>query len=68
MWETAAFVAGLTLVAAGTLSLLYPLRWIGIKTRAIALVVIATCFLVVALGAEMLDSYLVYLAFTFAFT
>src|SRR5438270_58287 len=67
MWETAAFVAGLTLVAAGTLSLLYPLRWIGIKTRAIALVVIAAGFLVVALGAELLDSYLVYLGFTFAF-
>ena len=67
MWETAAFVTGFTLVAAGTLSLLYPLRWIGIKTRAIALVVIAAGFLVVALGAELLDSYLVYLGFTFAF-
>jgi len=67
MWETAAFVAGVTLVAAGTFSLLYPLRWIGIKTRAIALVVIAAGFLVVALGAELLDSYLVYLGFTFAF-
>src|SRR5438477_12729840 len=67
MWETAAFVAGFTFIAAGTLSLLYPLRWIGIKTRAIAVAVTAAGFLVVALGAELLDSYLVYLGFTFAF-
>jgi hypothetical protein len=63
MWETAAFAAGLVLVTAGALSLIYPLRWIGIRTRAIAFAVVATGFLVIALAAEMVDSYLVYLGF-----
>ena len=67
MRETAAFVAGSVLVAVGTISVLYPLRWIGITTRGIALVIIAGGFLVVALGAQMLDSYLLYLGFAFAF-
>jgi hypothetical protein len=67
MRETAAFVAGFTLVAAGMLALVYPLHWIGIRSRGFALVVIAIGFLVVAWGAETLDSYLVYLGFTFAF-
>lgn len=66
MWETAAFVAGFVLVAAGILSLVYPFRWIGIKTRGVALVIVTAGFLVVALGAEMLDSYLVYLGLTCA--
>jgi hypothetical protein len=63
MWETAALAAGATLVTVGTLSLIYPLRWIGIKTRPIALLVVAAGFLVIALGLEMIDSYLVYLGF-----
>ena len=67
MWETAAFFAGFALVAAGILSLIYPLRWIGIRSRGSALVVVAAGFLVVALGAEILDSYIVYLGFAFAF-
>jgi hypothetical protein len=66
MWEASAFAVGAVLVAAGALSLLYPLRWIGIRTRGVGLVVIAAGFLVVALGAEMLDSYLVYLGFALA--
>jgi hypothetical protein len=67
MWETTALAIGFALVTAGGVSLVYPLRWVGIKTRGIALVVIATGFLVVSIGTEMLDSYLVYLGFAFAF-
>src|SRR5256885_16140769 len=67
MWETAAFFAGFALISAGILSLIYPLRWIGIRSRGSALVVVAAGFLVVALGAEILDSYIVYLGFAFAF-
>ena len=66
MWEASAFVLGAVLVAAGALSLLYPLRWVGIRTRGVAFVVIAAGFLVVALGTQMLDSYLVYLGFVLA--
>jgi hypothetical protein len=66
MWQASAFAVGAVLVTAGALSLLYPLRWIGILTRATAFVVIAAGFLVVALGAEMLDSYFVYLGFALA--
>jgi hypothetical protein len=66
IWEASAFAAGAALVVAGALSLLYPLRWIGIRTRAIAFVVIAAGFLVVALGAGMLDSYFVYFGFALA--
>src|SRR6476620_7762070 len=67
MWETAAFAVGLVLVAAGVFSFVYPLRWIGIRTRAMALVVIAAGFLVVAPGTQMQDSYAVYLGFAAAF-
>jgi hypothetical protein len=67
MWDTAAFAAGFLLITAGALSLLYPVRWIGIKTRAAALMVISGGFLVVALAARWLDSYLVYLGLTLAF-
>ena len=66
MWEASAFVVGAMLVAAGVLSLLYPLRWVGIRTRGIAFAVIAAGFLVVALGAGMLDSYFVYFGFALA--
>src|SRR2546423_494660 len=67
MWETAAFGAGFLLVAAGALSLIYPLRWIGVRTRFAALVAVTAGFFVVALGAKMLDSYLVYLGLALAF-
>jgi len=66
MWEASAFVTGAVLVIAGALSLLYPLRWVGIRTRGIAFIVIAAGFLAVALGTQMLDSYLVYLGFALA--
>jgi hypothetical protein len=66
-WETAAFATGFLVVAIGASSLLYPLRWVGIKTRAIALFTMAVGFLVVALVAAMVDSYLVYLGLAFAF-
>ena len=67
MWELALFAAGFLVVAAGLFSLIYPLRRVGIATRAIALVVIAAGFFLVALGAEMVDSYFVYLGFAGAF-
>lgn len=61
MLESILLVAGLALVVAGALSFLYPLRWLGISTRGIAVLVMAGGFLVVAIGTGMLDSYLVYL-------
>jgi hypothetical protein len=67
MWEAVTFGAGFALVVAGALSFVYPIRWAGIKTRPTALMVIAAGFLVVSLGARMLDSYAVYLGLAFAF-
>jgi hypothetical protein len=67
MWEAVTFGLGIALAVAGAFSLIYPLRWAGIKTRPRALMVIAAGFLVVALGAQMVDSYAVYLGFAFAF-
>lgn len=67
MWEAVTFGVGFALVVAGAFSFVFPLRWVGIKTRPMALIVIAAGFLVVALGVRMLDSYAVYLGFAFAF-
>ena len=67
MWETGAFALGFGLVVVGAISVVYPLHRLGIKTRVMALVVAAIGFLVVALGARLLDSYLVYLGFVVAF-
>jgi hypothetical protein len=66
-WETAAFATGFLVLAIGAISLLYPLRWLGVKTRAIALITMAAGFLIVALGAQLIDSYLVYLGLALAF-
>src|SRR5688572_6030915 len=57
------FYAGFALVALGALSAIRPIRRLRIRTRAAALLVLATGLLLVAIGAEMLDSYLVYLGF-----
>jgi hypothetical protein len=65
--EAVTFGVGFALVVAGAFSFVYPLRCVGIMTRPTALIVIAAGFLVVALGARMLDSYAVYLGFAFAF-
>ena len=67
MLESVLLVAGFALVLAGALSFLYPLRWLGIPTRGIAVLVMAAGFLVVAIGAGMIDSYLVYLGLTLFF-
>lgn len=67
MLESVLLGAGLALVLAGALSFLYPLRWLGIPTRGIAVLVMAGGFLVIAIGAGMIDSYLVYLGFTLFF-
>jgi hypothetical protein len=64
MIELVLFGAGFALTVAGALSVLYPLRWLRIRTRGAALMVIAGGFFLVALGAEMIDSYVVYLGFT----
>lgn len=63
MLERVLFYAGFALLAVGGLSFIYPLRWFRIRTRAAALLVVAAGLLMVAIGAEMLDSYLVYLGF-----
>src|SRR5947207_7669402 len=67
MFESILFYAGFALVLAGALSLIYPLRWLRIRTRGVALLVMATGFLVVAIGAGMVDSYAAYLGFTLFF-
>jgi hypothetical protein len=67
MLESALFCAGFVLVVIGALSFLYPLRWLGISTRGIAVFVMAGGFLLIAAGAELVDSYFVYLGFTLFF-
>ena len=67
MLELVLLVAGSALILAGALSCVYPLRWLGISTRGIAVLVMAAGFLVVAIGTGMIDSYLVYLGFTLLF-
>jgi hypothetical protein len=67
MLESVLLIAGLAAILAGVLSFLYPLRWLGIRTRGMAVLVMAGGFLVVAIGAGMIDSYFVYLGFTFFF-
>ena len=67
MLESVLLVAGLAIVLAGALSVLYPLRWLGISTRGIAVLVMAGGFLVAAIGGGMVDSYLVYLGLTLFF-
>lgn len=64
MLESVLLVIGLALALAGALSFLYPLRWLGISTRGIAVLVMTGGFLVVAIATGMIDSYLVYLGFT----
>jgi hypothetical protein len=63
MWESVLIGAGFALVLAGALSCIYPLRWLGIRTRGGALLIIAGGFLVVAIGMGLIDSYLAYLGF-----
>src|ERR1700694_214159 len=50
MLESVLLGAGLVLVLAGALSFIYPLRWVGIRTRGIALLKIAGGFLLVAVA------------------
>jgi hypothetical protein len=67
MSESVFLGAGIGLVLAGALSFLYPLRWLAIPTRGIAVFVMAGGFLLIAIAAGMIDSYLVYLGFTLFF-
>jgi hypothetical protein len=67
MPESVLLRTGFALVLAAALSFLYPLRWLGIPTRGIAVLLMAGGFLVIAIGAGMIDSYLVYLGFTLFF-
>lgn len=67
MFESILFYAGFALILAGALSFAYPLRWLRIPTRGVALLVTAAGFLVVAIGAGMVDSYAAYLGFTLFF-
>ena len=64
MLESILFYAGFALILAGALSFIYPLRWLRIPTRGMALLVMAAGFLVVAIAAGMIDSFLVYFGFT----
>jgi hypothetical protein len=68
MLESVLFGAGFALVLVGALSFLYPLRWLGIPTRGIAVLVMAGGLLLVAIAADLIDSYLVYLGLTLFFT
>jgi hypothetical protein len=65
--ESILFCAGFALILAGALSFVYPLRWLRIRTRGTAVIVGAGGFLVVALAAKMVESYLVYLGFALFF-
>jgi hypothetical protein len=67
VFESVLFSAGLALILAGAASFIYPMRWLRIRTRGIAVAVLAIGFLLVALAAEMIDSYLVYFGFTLFF-
>ena len=67
MLESILFYFGFALILAGVLSIIHPLRWIRIPTRGVALLVMAGGFLLVAIGAGMVDSFLVYLGFTLFF-
>jgi len=67
MLESIVFGVGSALVLVGALSFLYPLRWLGIGTRGIAVLVMAGGFLLIAIVADLMDSYLVYLGFTLFF-
>jgi hypothetical protein len=67
MLESILFGTGLALVLVGALSFLYPLRWLGIPSRGMAVLVMAVGFLLVAIAADLIDSYLVYLSLTLFF-
>lgn len=67
MLESVLFGAGFVLILAGAFSCIYPLRWIGIRTRGIALLTITGGFLLVAIATGLIDSYLVYLGFVLFF-
>ena len=60
MFESILFWAGAALILAGALSFLYPICWLRIRTRGVAVVVVAGGLLLVAVAAKMIDSYLVY--------
>jgi hypothetical protein len=61
MIESILCYAGAGLVLVGALSFIYPLRWLWITTRGLALLVIAVGFLLIALSAGLVDSYAAYL-------
>ena len=61
------FFSGFVLVVAGALSVIYPMFWLRIRTRGVAVAVMAGGFLLVAIGAEMLDSFCVYFGFALFF-
>jgi hypothetical protein len=67
MLESVLLGAGFVLVLTGTLSFIYPLPWVGIRTRGMASLTIAGGFLLVAIVAGLIDSYLVYLGFVLFF-
>lgn len=64
MIERVLFGAGFGLVLVGALSCIYPLRWLRIRNRAVALLSVAAGFFLVAIAARLIDSYLVYFGFS----
>lgn len=67
MLESILVCAGLALILTGALSFIYPLRWLHIRTRGVAVAVAADGFLLVAIAAEMIDSFFVYLGLVLFF-
>ena len=63
MLESILFYPGCALILAGTLSFIYPIRWLRIRTRGVALLVMAGGFLLVATAAGLFDSFFVYFGF-----
>lgn len=60
MFDAFLVYAGFALILAGLVSLAWPLRFLGIRTRLVAAVVVAGGALLEFLAGDMLDSYLVY--------
>jgi hypothetical protein len=67
MLDTVFLGAGFVLLLVGALSCIYPPGWLGIRRRGIALLIVAGGFLLVALAAGLIDSYLVYLGLALFF-
>ncbi|HMG05220.1 MAG TPA: hypothetical protein VK581_07140 [Chthoniobacterales bacterium] len=61
MFDSFLVYAGFAIIAAGSVSLVWPLRFLGIRTRLVATMIVAVGAALEFIAGEMIDSYLVYL-------